>query len=74
MQAFAALSTQYQLEEKRYEKKKAAMSKISKQIHTTIHRNNVLLILKCETLYQTLTALKQRLAPTDRAEQLDLIR
>lgn len=48
--------------------------KIDKHIYSTISRGNLRFVYKCETLYQALTALKKRLAPSDRAEKPELIR
>src|ERR1700709_881527 len=47
---------------------------IKAHIGTTVHRDNIVYILDITLVHNILLALKQRLAPTDRARKIDVIR
>src|SRR4051812_33326379 len=56
----------------KYEKQRIALQDIQNHILSTLSRNNLSFIMDKETVYAKLTALKKRLAPTDRARKLEL--
>ena len=57
-----------------YRMKKEALQDIHNFILTTIDRQYILLIANLDSVYQILSALKKRLAPTDRARELEVTR
>jgi hypothetical protein len=71
---FKLLHDEYRTELIIYERKRAALRDIKNYILTTIARQNLSFVIDQQTPYQMLTALKKRIAPTDRARKLDLAR
>jgi hypothetical protein len=57
-----------------YREKREAMDNIDQHIMTTVDRQNILYLDGADTVYQKLIALKERLAPTDRARKLEVKR
>lgn len=62
----------YRTDQKAYEKYLRGIKEVEHQILTTINRTCLPYILECTTPYETLKALKARLAPTDRAREIEL--
>lgn len=57
-----------------YRQQKTAMRSLLTMIQETIFRTYTVYILKCNTPYEILRALKKRVAPTDRAGMINLSR
>jgi hypothetical protein len=57
-----------------YREKRDALKDIEQHIMTTVDRQHILYLDGADTVYQKLIALKKRLAPTDRARELDVAR
>jgi hypothetical protein len=57
-----------------YREKRDALNDIEQHIMTTVDRTNILYLDGADTAYQKLVALKNRLAPTDRARKLEVRR
>jgi hypothetical protein len=57
-----------------YRRKKEALQDIHNFILTTIARQHILYIANKDSVYQILSALKKRIAPTDRARELEVTR
>jgi hypothetical protein len=65
----------YKIQEKEYQLLTKGLRELDNMICTTISRTNLTFILRnCDTPYAKLKALQKRLAPTDRARELELIR
>ncbi|ERF70711.1 hypothetical protein EPUS_09493 [Endocarpon pusillum Z07020] len=71
---FTLLREDYKYDMMRYRDRQSALSSIQDFILTRIDRQHLILLGGKETVYQMLTALKKRLAPTDRAREMDVIR
>ena len=56
-----------------YKQQNAALSNLQIYIQETISRIYLFYVFKCETSYNMLIALKQRLLPTDQAHEVKLI-
>jgi hypothetical protein len=56
-----------------YERKEAALGNLRSSIQETISRPYLPYTFKCETPYEMLVKLKQRIAPTDRAREVELV-
>jgi hypothetical protein len=73
-QALTLLRDDYKVQEKEYQLLSKGLKDLNSLICTTISRTNLTYILRnCDTPYAKLKALKRRLAPTDRARELELI-
>jgi hypothetical protein len=56
-----------------YEKQQSAIENLHTLIHETVSRSYYTYLIKRDTLHDMLTALKQRVAPSDHARELELI-
>jgi len=56
-----------------YDKQEAALAALRTTIQETISRAYLRYTFKCDSTYDMLTALKRRVAPTDRARKIELI-
>ena len=73
-QTLQYLRDDYKSEEKEYLLLSKGIKEINNLVCTTISRTNLTFILQnCDTPYQKLKALQRRLAPTDRARELELV-
>lgn len=55
-----------------YREKKTAMVKIQDHIQTTVAQNLIVHLLKKKGVHEMLRALKERVAPTNRAREIDI--
>ena len=62
----------YKTVEKEYKKQKAALTSLRSYITSVVARNINTYILGIDSVYDTLVAFKERVAPTDSAHQLHL--
>jgi len=69
---YRILRFDYKRQIKIYDGRKAAMANLRTHIQETISRNYLTYTFKCSTTHEMLTALKQRVAPTDRARKLEV--
>jgi len=60
-------------ENREYERKCLALESLSNLIHDTVSPSYHIYVHDKETVYDILTALKQRIAPTDRAREIEYI-
>ncbi len=74
IELFKILRDEYRIELVKYERKRVALTEIRQLIISTVTRTNLTYILDSTTPYQMLTALKLRIAPTDRARELEATR
>jgi hypothetical protein len=72
--AYQLAREEFKYAEKDYAQESAALRELSTHIVSTVSRINYTFIGKEQTPWGMLTALRKRLAPTDRARQLDLAR
>jgi Reverse transcriptase (RNA-dependent DNA polymerase) len=72
--AYQLAREEFKYAEKDYAQESGALKELSNHIVTTVSRLNYSFISKEETPWGMLSALRKRLAPTDRARQLDLAR
>jgi Reverse transcriptase (RNA-dependent DNA polymerase) len=68
------LRDEYKTDLSSYEKKRKALIELVDLILSTISRQNLTYVLDKKTPWEMLTALKLRVAPTDRVRKLELIR
>ena len=66
------LHKRHKIVEKEYKKQKAALTSLRSYITSVVARNINTYILGIDSVYDTLVALKERVAPTDSARQLYL--
>lgn len=66
------LRERYKTVEKEYKKQKAALTSLRSYITGVVARNLNTYILGIDSVYDTLVALKERVAPTDTARELYL--
>lgn len=74
LELFKILRDEFKMDFAKYERKRIALTEIRQLIISTISRTNLTYILKSTTPWQMLRALKLRIAPTDRARELEVTR
>jgi hypothetical protein len=74
IELFKLLRDEYKIDLAKYERKRTALTQIRQLIISTVSRTNLTYILEKTTPYQMLAALKLRIAPTDRARELETAR
>ena len=74
IELYKLLREEYKMEFAKYERKRIALTEIRQFIISTVSRTNLTYILELTTPWQMLTALKLRIAPTDRARELEAAR
>jgi hypothetical protein len=67
------LQSDYNYDWKEYDCKRRALADIRKQIVETIKQDYVSYTHKCDTVYDILVKLKDRIAPTDKIRERELI-
>jgi len=67
------LQSDYNYDRKEYDRKRRALADIRKQIVETIKRDYVSFTHKCDTVHDILVRLKDRIAPTDKIRERELI-
>jgi hypothetical protein len=67
------LQADYTYDRKEYDRKRKALAEIRIRIVETIKRDYVAYTHKCNTVYDMLVKLKDRIAPTDKIRERDLI-
>jgi hypothetical protein len=72
MSQFHALMEEYKINQRLYETKITKVHSLFDLLMSTVAPHNLIFIEDYETLYGKLSALKMRLAPTDRAREMDL--
>ena len=70
---FRQLQTDYNYDRKEYDRKRKALADIRVRIVETIKRDYVSYTYKCESVHDILVKLKDRLAPTDKIRERELI-
>jgi hypothetical protein len=63
----------YKRQQELYDKQEAALAALRTTIQETISRVYLRYTFRCDTTYDMLTALKRRVAPTDRARKIELV-
>lgn len=71
---YALLRDDFKYDMMKYRDQREALKSIQDFILTRVDRQHLILLEGKETVYQMLVALKKRLAPTDRAREMDVIR
>lgn len=74
IELFKILRDEFRMDTAKYERKRIALTEIRQLIISTVSRTNLTYILESTTPWQMLTALKLRIAPTDRARELEAAR
>ena len=70
---YKILQHEWAAEKKEYQKKEEALIQLRAKIQETVKRELLVYTFKCETAYDMLVRLKNRLAPTDIAREQELI-
>ena len=67
------LQSDYNYDRKEYDRKRRALAELRKQIVETIKRSYVSYTHKCDTVHDVAVKLKDRVAPTDKIRERELI-
>jgi hypothetical protein len=73
LEELKALRNNYKIRNREYEQQKSSIESLHTLVHETVSRTYYTYLIKKSTLYDMLQALKQRVAPSDKARELELI-
>jgi hypothetical protein len=72
-QYYQTLLTEWQYDIRKYDRQLEALAKLRAKIQSTIHRDNFIYTQDCETVWDMMSNLRRRFAPSDKAREQDVL-